>query len=106
MVDDDLDREWGLEDFVSNEQIEEDEPWDRDDEVFADIELTSVIDVRELIEPWKKWGKVFDPILWPPVYITNKGIAIEGPKEAQVVEKIEVGINWVRMTRYCRLVYM
>lgn len=36
-VDDDMDREWRPEDFVHDEETEDDEPWDREDEMFADV---------------------------------------------------------------------
>lgn len=56
-ADNDLDREWGPEDFVLDKETKDDEPWDRDNEVFADIKLTCVVDVRELIDVGKNWGR-------------------------------------------------
>lgn len=82
---------WGLQDIVLDKETRDDEPWDREDEVFVDAEFTSVVDVRGLIEARKNWGKVFDKIPWLPIDITDKGNAIEGPKELQVAEKLMWG---------------
>lgn len=43
----------GLEDFVLGEETKNDEPWDREDKVFVDAKLMSVVDVVELSEPGK-----------------------------------------------------
>lgn len=37
---------------MPNEETE-DEPWDREDNVFANSKLTNILDVREVIEPIK-----------------------------------------------------
>lgn len=52
MADDNLEKEWGPEDFVPNEETE-DEPWDREDKVFTNSKLTNILDVKEVIEPIK-----------------------------------------------------
>lgn len=64
-----------------DEEIENDEPWDKEDEVFANAKLTIVVDVKELIEAKKNWGEVFDLIFWSSVDITDKRNAIEASKE-------------------------
>lgn len=69
---------WGPEDFALDKETEDNELWDRVDEVFADAEFMRVVDVRELIEPGKNLGKAFDLISWPQVDIINEWNAIEG----------------------------
>lgn len=54
---------------MPNEETEDDELWDREVKVFADAKITSLVDVRELIEVGKNWEKVFALILSPPVDI-------------------------------------
>lgn len=65
--------------FVPDEEIEDNKPWNKEDEVFANAELTGVVDVRELVEAGKHWGKVFDLMSWPLVDITDETNAIELP---------------------------
>lgn len=86
----------GQEDFVLNKETVDDESWNREDEVFADVKLTSIVDVMELIEAGKNWGKVFDSISWLQVDITDKGNAIEAPEKSQVAEKLRWGHNLSR----------
>lgn len=38
---DDLNREWGLKDFVPDEETKDNELWDREDKVFSDDKLTT-----------------------------------------------------------------
>lgn len=40
---------------MPNEETEDDELWDREVKVFADAKITSLVDVRELIEVGKNW---------------------------------------------------
>lgn len=46
---------------------------------------------KGVTEVGKIWGKVLDPIPWPPVDITDEENAIEDSEEPQVAEKIKVG---------------
>lgn len=88
-----MDRELREEDFMLDEETEDDEPWDREDEVFANAKLTRTVDVRELIEARKNWGKLFDLILRLIVNVKDEGDAIKVQEEPQVVDKVEVAHN-------------
>lgn len=68
--------------------------------MFADTKLTNIVDVRELIEAKKNCGKVFDPIQWLPVDITNEGNAIEALEELEVAGKIEVRTQFKSMVDF------
>ena len=97
---DDLDREWREEELVPEDEIEEEERWEREDEVFVDASLLNAVDVRDLIDAGTNWRKVFDPIPLPAVDETDEGDVIGGPEEPCVVDNIVVGAEFKTMTDF------
>lgn len=88
-----LDREWTMEDFVPKE-VSLDETWRGEEEVTTDDNLGSFVDVRELLQVGKKCGKVFDLIPWLVVDEYDKGGAIGGLEDLPDFDKLQMGTQF------------
>ena len=88
-----------MKDFVPDE-VNLDEPWRGEQEVLADDNLDSFVDVKKLIKFGKEWGKVFDPIPWPSVDEYDEGDAIGGPEDLPEFDKLQVGTQFETMADF------
>ena len=96
----DLDRDQVAEYFIPTEDVEEEVPQDREEEVLADENLHVVVDIKDLVIAGKEWGKAFDPIPWPPVDESDEGDVIEAPEELGEINKLQLGSQFKTMTYF------